>query len=276
MKTTTNHWFLLLAVIILTFVTAAVTLAQGGSINIPAEGEINRGPGQHGVNRRVAIGQPEDARVKGYFGMSATFRTALQIPTGSALNTLRPGRLPNKPSFYFGLKGVGWHWLPDDPTFQRKLPGQWVNQPNLEIDAGLEYDSRPAYRGWRALISVNRVQIEFRTASGPWRGQASEYDLTFRIDNQGVPYLRVRPSGGTAFEFAWNHTGVLGTPEEKILIPNSHNVVGMKRVIANTRPAPPANRPEINYRLDGLRFTCTTTECKLYYYWEGNLGIETF
>ena len=266
MKNTTNHWLLLLAVTTFTLVTAAVTFAQGGSVNLPAEGSISRSAGQFGVNRRVAIGQPEDATVVGYYRMSAIFNTALQVPTGSALNNLPPGRLPNKPSFYFGLKGSGRHWVPDDPSFTPPMnDGEWVTGSNLEIDAGLEYDSRPTYRGWRAFISVNRVQVNYSSGGVPWRGQASGYHLVFRVDENGIPYLTV-VGGDANFTFTWHHTGVLRTTGDWVLPYSSRSTVGMKRVIANTRPRPASGLVEDNYRLDGTRFTCTTSASQITYW----------
>lgn len=243
-----------------------------------AEGDVNvigREQGQHGVNRRVAVAPPEDARVTGFYAISAHFNVSgMQLPSGSAITAIeRAGRLPNKPSFYFGIRGPGRYYQREQIVRGRLELAHWVeNAAQVEVDAGLEYDSRPQHRGWRAFISINRVQVNYSSIIGgrlrPWRGQASQYTLKFRIDAGGFAYLQVSGNDGN-FEFAWNHTGVLGT-KEAIFANSDRTLIGLKKVIANTRPAPPRNVAED--ALDGTRFTCTSTDTKIYYSWRTNWG----
>ena len=264
-------------ILVVSFVTLCFNnaFAQDRAPNIPAEGPFRDPDGvlppdpqnpysqhrQFGVNRRVAIGRPDDTRNIGFTGISGTFTVQLQVPTGSGVNNQDPGQLPNKPTFYFGIRGPGRYWPRNNSN--------WIFANSVEVDAGLEYDSRSTFRGqnvrgWRAFISINGVQTNYSLATGPWRGQANQYRLNFRIDRDGVPHLLVNGYGGN-FEFAWNHTNNLSMDGESIYPQTSDRLIGLKKVIADTRPDPGPGNVVGNYALDGLnglRFTCLADDVK--------------
>ena len=225
--------------------------AQDRWPNLPAEGPVARRDSQYGVNRRVAIGRPEDAQVIGYFQIEATFDCKFAIPSSG--NITAPGDLPNKPTFYFGIRGP--------VRIQRN--GQTVTE-NREVDAGLEWDSRANHRGWRAFISVNGVQTNYNINGVRWRGLAQQYFLRLRIDDNGIPWMRVQ-GGGANFSFPWSSDNQPHGSGEAVFPGTARELLGLKRVIADTRPEPSSGNERDNYRLDGTRINCMTSNNRIYY-----------
>ena len=251
---------LLLALFV--FTNASNAFAQPNWPNLAeAEGELVRRHRQHGINRRVAIEKPQNSANLGYYSISAHFDVGVNLVTDDEIESRNPGQLPNKPTCYFGIIGPGRFWfVPEGAEIE---DGEWRDSNTVEIDAGLEYDSRPEHEGWRAFISVNRVQTNYTYITdgiyNAWRGKGSSYDVTFSINDDGIPVLKVEEEGESPIEFTWNPENQRNTGESVFETRYSRNRTA-KRVVGNTRPA-----SDNDFTRDGSTFSCTTKDCTIYY-----------
>ncbi len=233
-----------------------------------AEGGGQRSNGDFGLNRRVRT-EPNFTRVAG--DIFVDFRLRTVRGTIATVST---------PSFYLGGRGTN------------------AAGGTVEVDAGLDYDNGVTtgtfQPGWvpfiaRSFPGLNQKRVNPRSwKNGKWevtrRLQGNDLRLDYAVDSQGRIRLTVNDgTPGGVITFYWldndiNNDGIIDvTPAapppagvnvwpyasvgENVIDPATLNQYRVKRVLAVTQPANPAN-PEGT--LDGTTLKCLFSNGTLY------------